>query len=122
MRSIFFLLAFLICWQVSAQDSKKETAGGQGEAIKQLVDAQRYVFVAQSESPQAGGVRQLTSLYTLTVLPDTIISDLPYIGRTYQATSGSSDGGIKFTSLKFEYSARDKKKGGWQISVKPKDV
>lgn len=119
MRSIIFLLAFLICCKASAQDSIKEASG---ETLKQQVEAKRYVFVAQSESPQAGGVRQLTSLYTLTILPDTIISDLPYIGRTYQSTSGSTDGGIKFTSLKFEYSSKNRKKGGWQINVKPKDV
>jgi hypothetical protein len=35
---------------------------------------------------------------------------------------GSSEGGIHFTSTNFEYKVTERKKGGWDIVIKPKDV
>jgi hypothetical protein len=33
-----------------------------------------------------------------------------------------SDAGIKFTSTDFEFTEKARKKGGWNIEIKPKDV
>lgn len=105
-----------------AQGSKKERDSIQAAKISALVAEQRYVFTAQSASPAKGGMIQLTSGYTLNVKKDTVASELPYYGRAYQAGYGSNDGGIKFTSVEFDYKSETRKKGGWNISIKPKDA
>jgi hypothetical protein len=89
---------------------------------KSRIDSQRYTFEAQSMTPQRTGTRQLSSGYTIRVTKDTVMVDLPYMGRAYQAAYGSSEGGIKFTSTDFEYTVAEKKKGGWKIAIKPRDV
>ena len=99
-----------------------EKANAQTEVFRQLVEGKRYIFLAQSVSPMTGNIIQLTSLYTFSVMPDSMISDLPYFGRVYQPSMTASDGGIKFTSANFIYSAKERKKGGWEIKIKPKDV
>jgi len=72
--------------------------------------------------PMRGRNIQLSPGYALTVSPDTVMCDLPYYGRAYQAPMNPSDGGIKFTSTDFEYTVKNQKKGGWDIQIKPKDV
>ncbi len=89
--------------------------------IKNLLGSQQYIFYAQSVTPFSGRQRFLTSDYTVTVSKDTVLSDLPYFGRAYAAPIGSNDGGIKFTSVDFEYKISERKKGGWEINIKPKD-
>ena len=88
--------------------------------IKNLLDSQQYIFYAQSVIPSSGRQRFLTSEYTVTISKDTIVSYLPYFGRAYSATIGSTDGGIKFTSVDFDYKISERKKGGWDISIHPK--
>lgn len=104
-----------------AQDSKKSKDSEKGAAVKALIDEPRYVFKVQSVTPMKGGMRQLTPGYTLKVSKDTVSAELPYFGRLYQATPGSSEGGIKFTSTSFDYNTKPRKKGGWDIVIKPKD-
>ena len=90
-------------------------------AVKNLVESQNFVFKAQTAQPMSGRTRQLTSEYDLKVLKDSIIAYLPYFGRAYSAPINPSDGGIQFTSSVFEYKKTDRKKGGWDIQIKPKD-
>lgn len=103
----------------NAQPSKKEI---QAEAIKSVVDAKRFVFQAQTMSPSGAPIRQLTSGYSVIVLPDSVSSNLPYAGRVYQAPMNSQDGGIKFTSAKFKYTVKERKKGGWDIKIQTEDA
>jgi hypothetical protein len=48
--------------------------------------------------------------------------DVPYFGRAYTAPMDPTKGGIQFTSTKFEYKETKRKKGGWEILIKPKDT
>lgn len=105
-----------------AQGSKKERDSIQAAKISALVAEQQYTFFAQSASPTKGGLIQLNPGYTVVVKKDTVTSDLPYYGRAYQAGYGSNDGGIKFTSLSYDYKVTPRKKDGWNISIKPKDA
>jgi hypothetical protein len=34
---------------------------------------------------------------------------------------GTTEGGIKFTSTNFSYKVNARKKGGWEVIIKPKD-
>jgi hypothetical protein len=89
--------------------------------IKNMVEARNYVFKAQTAIPTAGSVRQLNSDFDLRVSKDTIVSDLPYFGRAYTAPINPSEGPLRFTSTDFQYTATGKKKGGWDITITPKD-
>ena len=112
--TILFLIVCLVTLNdLLAQDTKE---------IKNLVENQNYVFIAQSALPSTGSSRQLSPDYTVKVSKDTIISDLPYFGRAYSAPIGNSGGGIKFSSNNFDYTKEVYKKGGWDILIKPKDV
>lgn len=90
-------------------------------ATLQLLQSQNFIFKAQTASPQRGSVRQLTSDYDLTIKKDTVAAWLPYFGRSYEPQI-NSEGGIKFTSLKFEYKMEEGKKKKWEITIKPTDV
>src|SRR5687767_559710 len=112
--TILFLIVCLVTLNdLLAQDAKE---------IKNLVENQNYVFIAQTALPSTGSSRQLSPDYTVKVSKDTIISDLPYFGRAYSAPIGKLDGGIKFTSNNFDYKKEVHKKGGWDIFIEPKDV
>ena len=98
---------------VLAQDKKT--------TIKELIDAGSYVFKAQTALPMGGRTRQLTSDYDVKVAKDSILTYLPYFGRAYTAPIDPSQGGIHFTSTNFDYISTPKKKGGWNILIKPKE-
>ena len=112
---LLFVASYVIAQDLSESKSPEMT-------FKDMVDGKNFVFNAQSCFPMKGGLRQLSPGYTITVLPDTVISDLPYFGRAQMATINSSDAGIRFTSADFQYAVKNKKKGGWEITLKPKDV
>ena len=122
-RKAILLVLLAFCIQAAfAQKSKKEKDSAKTQLTRGLVEAKRFVFQAQFVSPMRGGRRHLTPGYTLLLSNDSLISDLPYFGRAYQAGYGSNDGGIKFTSTKFETAVKDRKKDGWDINIKPEDV
>ena len=89
--------------------------------IKRIVESQNYIFKANRVNPHGSISRELTSDYDLTVTRDTIISYLPYFGRAYVAPINVTDGGIKFTSAKFEYK-QSKSGKGWEIAIRPRDA
>ena len=90
--------------------------------FQDLVRSKSFRFVAQSAMPLRGRTIQLTSQYFMKVMPDTIICDLPYYGRAYSAPIDPTEGGINFTSTDFDYDVANRKKGGWDITIKPKDT
>jgi hypothetical protein len=97
-------------------------AQDKASTIKNLIESKQFTFHAQTALPSSGASRQLTPDYDLKVSNNTIVSYLPFFGRAYSVPYGGSDGGFNFTSTKFEYSIADRKKGGWEISIKPRDV
>lgn len=111
---LFFTLNILVLSIAKAQK-------GNSDAIRQKIEAQNFVFKAQSAQPQGGNTRQLTSEYDVTVTKGSIVSYLPYFGRAYTTPIDPSDNGIKFTSTNFEYKTTKTKKG-WEITIKPKDA
>lgn len=120
---ILFLIIVAGSGNANAQSSKKDKQAAKQAAIKKSIDERRYTFLANYVLPQRGGGRQLTSEYDLKVTKDSLIAFLPYFGRAYfDVPYGGADGGIKFTSTKFDYKVTEKKKGGWEISIKPTDV
>lgn len=115
----FFLFFLVIHGWIHAQDIVKSDETSDVAAI---VKDQRFRFVARSVDPARGRTIYLSGTYTLTVLPDSIICDLPFYGRAYQATMNPSDAGFKFTSTDFSYTVKERKRGGQDITIKTKDV
>jgi len=110
----FLLLMALFTGNTNIVIAQKKVSAKETE-IKNLLYSQQYIFYAQSVIPSSGRQRFLTSEYTVTISKDTIVCYLPYFGRAYSAMLGTTDGGIKFTSVDFDYTISDRKKGGWEI-------
>ena len=100
---------------LQAQDEKEA-------AVKNMIESKEYVFKAQTALPTTGRTRQLNSEFDLKVSDDTLVSYLPYFGRAFSAPMNSSQGPLNFTSTDFDYKVSNRKKGGWDILIKPKDV
>ena len=120
-RFSFLLVALTMSFAVTAQDGREEKSA-EKNVIKSMIDSRQYVFKAQSVLPSRGRTVQLNSEYDLKVSADTVRSYLPYFGRAYSAPIGSRGGGYDFTSNQFEYVQNDRKKGGWNIVIRPNDV
>lgn len=106
-----------------AQTSVKPKESEKAKKIKELISSRNYQFQAQTVFPMSGRTRQIGGEgYDVTVTKDTVNSYLPYFGRAYAAPIDPSRGGIQFISKDFEYTEAPGKKGGWDITIKPKDV
>jgi hypothetical protein len=113
MKTLFLVLSLAAVTTVCAQTDRNA-------AIHALVDSKSYDFHATTATAMDGMVKSLTSEYLLTMTPDSIVCNLPYFG---QATAATMDGdGIVFTSKDFTYDSRPTKKGGWEITIRPKDA
>lgn len=116
--AVIILLIALFSNQLYAQKQQDKE-----QAIEKMVTARNYVFKAQTVLPTSPTAnRQLTSDYDVRISPDTIITYLPYFGRAYNAPMDPTKGGIQFTSTKFDYTQTTRKKGGWDIVIKPHDT
>lgn len=114
-KSAFVLLAgILVTSTVHAQNVDRST-------IQSFIKGKTLVFRAQTVMPMTGSARTLTSEYEVKLAGDSLTCYLPYFGRAYVAGYGEG-GGLNFTSTKFDYKARERKKGGWDITINPKDV
>lgn len=121
--SLTFLMMLVIV-NANAQQTPKQIKEQQKAAsIKHRIDEQKYTFIAQYVQPLRGGQRYLTSDYDLSVKKDSVIAWLPYFGRVYMDVPyNPTDDGIKFTSTKFDYKIKEKKKGGWTVTIALDDV
>jgi hypothetical protein len=113
LKTSLTVLLLLALTTAFAQDSKKED--------KPKVENKTFHFTAEYISPMKGGRRYLTGNYFLTVTNESVICELPYVGRVY-SPSMSGDGGIKFMSTDFTVETKARKKGGWDITVRTKDT
>lgn len=123
-KTIPVLLLLLILGAGSfAQTSVKPKESEKAKKIKELISSRNYVFQAQTVFPMSGRTRQIAGEgYDVSVSKDTVNSYLPYFGRAFSAPIDPSKGGIQFISKSFEYTEAPGKKGGWDITIKPKDI
>ena len=118
---IAILLAIIIPAQSFSQKDSTKKSDNKKMLVKNMLDSQHFIFVAQSASPLRGGFRSLTSYFDAGVSNDTLMSNLPYFGQAYTASYGSVDGPLNFTSTKTSYSIMPAKKSGWNVLIKLKD-
>lgn len=121
---LIFFMAFLCGIQVLLAQSDSSGSKKSKNPTEGLVNMQDYSFRAQTALPMGGRSIMLTGdYYFLSVSKDSVVSFLPYYGRAYTAPLNPSSGnGIEFTSTKFDYTVEPKKKGGWDITIKPQDL
>jgi hypothetical protein len=112
-KAVFVLL---MAFSISVLNAQDETS------IKSLIESKRFVFKVQTIMPLSGAVRQSLNEYDIRLYGDSLISQLPYFGRAFTAPMPGERGGFYFTSTDFDYSVKNRKKGGWEILLKPKDV
>src|SRR5260221_2449467 len=117
LKKIFPALACIVVFAITLHAKNKKD---NETTIKNIVEAKKYVFEAESVQPSSGRLRQLTYGYQVEVNGDTVTVDLPYFGRAYSAPVDASNGGIHFTTNEFDYTTTPRKKGGWRILIKPK--
>lgn len=117
---VLLLLTLAVSAAYAQETSEKKRSAK--EVVQDLINDGNYVFRAQSATPMSGRVIQLTSEYDVRVSKDTVIAFLPYFGRAYAAPLDATNGGIKFTSTRFTNDISPKKKGGWDLIIKPTDV
>lgn len=113
---LLLLLVTISCGQ--QKEAVGDTAAGSTEA---LINQKHYTFRARTLLPPGGRTIQLTTNYDLRIAGDSLISFLPYFGRAYSAPVGSNEAGFQFTSTSNDYQVDQRKKGGWLISIRPKD-
>lgn len=113
----FFTMLYFLTSAAMAQ----ETTGKNEKSKKAAVENKSFNFTAQYAQPMKGGNRYLTGNYFLKVKKDTVISDLPYMGRVF-APSMSGEGGLKFTSLDFTHETKMRKKGGYDVLIRTRDT
>ena len=132
LKTLFLLACTCTALSGSAQTGKAQTA--------KIIQAQNYIFSATTALPLnaadiskilnrmpgstgGGSINLSGSGYELRVTTDSLVAYLPYYGRSYTPRMGSSDdSGIKFNAKKFSYTLSERKKGGWLISLKTKDL
>jgi hypothetical protein len=119
--SLSYPLSLSLAFLIFPFFSRAQSSADKAAAFKSLVDSENYVFHAQTALPMSGHVRQLTTDYTVTVTKEKITADLPYYGQAYSAPLDPAQGGIQLTSTSFDYTVKPRKKGGWYVSIKPKD-
>ncbi len=90
-------------------------------ALTEKIDSRNFIFMATSANPYNFRSVPLTSEYYLQVRNDSIISNLPYFGRSYVAPVDPDKIGVKFISTDYGYSIKSKK-GLWEITIIPKDA
>ena len=89
------------------------------EKVKEAVDSKTFVFLGRQATGTRGRSIQLDPGYTLNVRPEKVVANLPFFGRAYSATPGSTDGGLKFDLTDYTYEVNPRKKGGWDITIEP---
>ncbi len=116
-----FLLSIMPALKAQ-QTEKQQKEAAREAAVKTLVESKRYMFGPQSMMPQTGQSRQVTYGYDLRVNKDTLNAYLPYVGKAFVATYGGGDGAISFKTTAFDYVITEAKKGGWNVTITPKNI
>jgi Domain of unknown function (DUF4251) len=114
-------LLTLICLQSFAQSGAEQKKQDQFAQLKSQIDSRKFRFHALSATSMKGMTRQLTSEYFLKLNNDSLSVDLPYFGRSFSTSYPPTDLSTEFKSTQFSYKSDTLKKGGWDISIIPKN-
>ena len=91
------------------------------DEITQAINNDRWDFTAEYAQPLSGQRRYITGSYYVHCRKDTIIVALPYYGRLNSAAGASTQDPLDFKSTDFKLTKEKRKKGGWLVTIKPKN-
>lgn len=115
-------LLSMISLYSQAQSSTGQKKQNQYAKLKAEIDSKKYSFHALSATSLKGRTFQLTSEYYLKINDDSLQVDLPYYGQSYSTPyPANADMGVQFNTRDFTYQSDSAKKGGWEITIKPKN-
>ena len=120
-NSSLLLVVFISILLSNCSSSKQTASDASNAAIAEAINKNEWVFTANYVIPQSGRSRATNSLYTVTYSDNKFLVSLPYFGKAYTASIGSSQSPLDFKSSDFEINKEMKKQGEWAITVKPKD-
>ncbi|MFD2146339.1 DUF4251 domain-containing protein [Mucilaginibacter antarcticus] len=105
-----------------AQAAKIDKKATKAAEVKRIITSNNYVFKANYAIPMSMAAGPLNSAnYDVTVNNGQLEVYLPYFGRAFAAPRNlGTDGGIKLNTKDYDYTSVVNKKGGWDISIKPK--
>jgi len=116
MKALYiFLFALVSSTAAFSQDANTS-------AVKDMLESKTFIFKVQTVIPAAGASRQVNNEYDVRITPEKIVSYLPYFGRAFTAPIDPSNAGYNFTSKEYDYKLKERRKGGWELAVKIKDV
>ncbi|WP_455585968.1 DUF4251 domain-containing protein [Bacteroides sp.] len=106
------ILMLLITGGVSSiyAQSKKEIKEQKEQAVKEQIVSENYKINVSTAYPRRGRTVHLSSLYSLEIRNDSVISYLPFYGRAYTIPYGGGEGLI-FQAPLDEYNMEMNKKG-----------
>jgi hypothetical protein len=117
-----FFMPLIVVVVISCEPAQQSTgSAAASEEVIQAINDDHWVFKADRAMPQRGRVQMLTGGYDVQCKGDTLISYLPYFGRAYSATYGSTTGALDFKSTNFGYTKQKDAKGAWNVTIKPAD-
>jgi hypothetical protein len=123
--TLLFLMLMFGSFASSAQtsDRKAEKEKKRIEKEKEyaaIVESKKFVFKANRAIPTGyRSVDLTTNPNFVKFSPDMIVSEMPFFGRAYSVSYGSSDSGLKFEGKPEDYSL-EKKKKNYEVDVKVK--
>ncbi len=114
-RIIFSLLLIIaISIPTLSAQTKKEKKELKKQAVEKLITSGKYKIDVNRVLPARGRSVMLTSLYSVEIRNDSIISHLPYYGRAYSIPYGGGEG-LNFKAPLTDYKLDWDKKGTAKI-------
>ena len=114
-------LLLLIISFISLSPLHSQTIQKEQNIYAQILKEQDFIFTAQAYATASSEKKQMTDPYSFKVTVDSIVGILPYYGQSYTAQINLTDGSINFNILKYQYEFMEKKRGRYQVSIKPND-
>ncbi|HET6991116.1 MAG TPA: DUF4251 domain-containing protein [Bacteroidia bacterium] len=112
------MFTFLQGFSQSDTEQKKQD---QYNHLRNQIESRKFRFHALSATSMKGMTRQLTSDYFLKLDNDNLSVDLPYYGRSFTTNYPPTDLSTEFKTTQFSYQSDTLKKGGWDITIVPKN-
>ena len=126
MKTINFIGLALISFLIMSCSSGKSVSGKVDKYawIVQRIDSGKFKIEVNQAYPMPGtvseGVINLTSMYTLEIRNDSVLSWLPYYGRAYVAPMDPNRGGLEFMEPYSNYKKIYSSKKGFTINFNAK--
>jgi hypothetical protein len=119
---LFIFTAIATALLISCEPAQQSTSStSSSEDVLAAINDDHWVFMAEQAMPLRGRTRMITGGYEVECKGDTLISYLPYFGRAYSTTYGSTTSALDFKSTNFSYTKEKDAKGAWNVTIKPAD-